>query len=174
MFCRLLLLQQLTKWRMRKRKIPQSGSRILKRKCEPWTDFSEEGQKKLEAMAADMHRILQSQTWGAKLGLSANQGGYKHRVALVLGRFVINPEFQPPKHSIKEKGLEGCYSLGIDNIYEVERHKYGWAKWQDIKGEWHEEKVKGVLAIVFQHELDHLDGKLCHEGGKKVAPPAKK
>lgn len=121
-------------------------------------------------MAANMMLTLRSQKWGAKLGIAGNQGGYPYRVAICLGRFIVNPSFTPTK-APSDKSLEGCYSLGVTEVYEVSRAPYGWLKYQDTKGEWHEEKVKGVLAIVVQHELDHLDGRLCHEGGRKVVPP---
>lgn len=77
---------------------------------------------------------------------------------------MVNPEFEPTK-APPEHSLEGCYSLGEGEIYEVPRAKYGWAKWQTLNGEFVEEKVKGILAIVYQHELDHLNGKTCSEGG---------
>lgn len=116
-----------------------------------------------------MYRTLQSQKYGDKLGIAANQAGYTYRVAICYGRFIVNPVFTPTKMP-PVQFMESCYSLEDGAVYEVDRAKYGWLKWQDAKGEWHEEKVKGVLAIVVQHELNHLDGILCHKNGKKVEP----
>jgi peptide deformylase len=123
-------------------------------------------------MVVRMMRVLHSQKWGSKLGISANQAGFPYRVCIVLGRVLVNPTFTPTK-APPNTMLEGCYSLGMDAVYEVPRAPYGWLKWQDTKGEWHEEKVKDVKAVVVQHELDHLDGKSCVESGKRVQAPKK-
>jgi peptide deformylase len=107
---------------------------------------------------------LSSQKWGAKLGIAAPQVGINKRVIISLGRVMINPEWQPSK-APPETITEGCYSVG-KKTFRVSRAKYGWAKWQTINGEWREEKIKGLPAVVFQHELDHLDGKCCIDTGE--------
>jgi peptide deformylase len=167
-----VVAKPLHKWRTRYRPIPKSGARILSKPTVPWTDFSPEGQKKLEKHIVHMLTVLGSQKWGQKLGIAANQAGLKYRMCICLGKLYINPEFTPTK-APPEISREGCYSLGEGELYEIPRAKYGWLKYQDTKGEWHEEKVKGIEAIVVQHELDHLDGKLCSAGGKLVSSPKK-
>ncbi len=87
----------------------------------------------------------------------------------MMGRVMINPEWHETK-APKIDVTEGCYSIGKDT-YRVPRAPYGWAKWQDSNGEWHEEKLKDLPAIVFQHEFDHLDGKCCADTGVKVETP---
>jgi peptide deformylase len=85
---------------------------------------------------------------------------------LMMGSLMINPEWngtQAPPTDV----TEGCYSIGAQ-LYKVQRAPYGWARWQTITGEWREEKLKGLQAIVFQHELDHLDGKCCIDTGVPV------
>ena len=124
----------------------------------------------LEHKVALMVRSLASQTWGSRLGLAANQIGLTERMAIVLGRLVINPTWQPSK-APPDISIEGCYSLGMEKMFRVKRAPYGWAKWQDIHGEWHEEKLRGMKAVVFQHEIDHLDGRTCVEGGEPVEVP---
>lgn len=90
-----------------------------------------------------------------------------------MGKVYINPEWTPTR-APKETIIEGCYSVGHDKTYKVPRSKYGWAKYQTIDGEWREnEKIRGIDAVVFQHELDHLDGKCCCDTGELNVPPKK-
>lgn len=138
--------------------------------CEPVTKFGGEATLELERLAHIMVTSLQAQKWGSRLGLAANQIGLKPKMAIVLGRLVINPEWRPAK-APKTITMEGCYSLGLNQVYKMQRDTYGWARWQDTQGVWHEEKLRELKAIVFQHELDHLNGKTCHEGGELVEPP---
>ena len=54
---------------------------------------------------------------------------------------------------------EGCLSFpGI--FLEIKRAKEVEVEGLDIKGEKIKLKAKGLLARVFQHEIDHLDGVL--------------
>lgn len=56
-------------------------------------------------------------------------------------------------------GVEGCLSLpGL--LGEVERHDMVVVTGQDRHGEKIRIKAKGWLARVFQHEIDHLEGRL--------------
>ena len=51
---------------------------------------------------------------------------------------------------------EGCLSLpGISE--SVTRPKWVSVRYQDLDGEWHEERLEGFNARVFQHEYDHLE-----------------
>jgi len=57
---------------------------------------------------------------------------------------------------------EGC--LSIPGIFDkIERSKNLVVRYQDIKGKYHEMQMDDLLAICFQHELDHLDGILFIE-----------
>lgn len=54
---------------------------------------------------------------------------------------------------------EGC--LSVPSFYEtVERHQYIELEYQDVTGKKKILKTDGLLAIVIQHEMDHLDGTL--------------
>lgn len=56
-------------------------------------------------------------------------------------------------------GWEGCLSIpGIRGL--VTRNKSIVAHYIDLNGVEKEEKYEGLLARVFQHEYDHLDGRL--------------
>lgn len=122
----------------------------------------------------EMKQILISQNDPEGVGLAANQVGLSYR--LFLARFktsknapirvFINPEilehseeFQPED---KKAPLEGCLSL--PKYYGVvKRWKWVQVKYQDEKLETKNEKFEGFPAVVIQHEMDHLNGKIFVE-----------
>lgn len=116
-----------------------------------------------------MGRALQNTQYGAKLGLAAPQIGINKRVIIVRGNVMFNPEWTPTK-APPEYITEGCYSVP-KRLFKVSRSKYGWAKWTNIEGQPCEDKLTGIPAIVFQHELDHLDGKCCVDVGEEIKQP---
>jgi peptide deformylase len=68
---------------------------------------------------------------------------------------LINPELIAKKG--KQTGEEGC--LSIPGFREpVSRAKFVAVRAQDTKGEWFEIAGEDLLARVFQHEIDHLNG----------------
>lgn len=170
MYVRLqLIFVPLTKFKNRRRKILKYPSRRLLKPSVPITDFSGKGIHDLERLVTVMVSTLNKQDWGQKLGIAAPQIGVNKRVFIALGRVFVNPEFTPTK-APPETITEGCYSLG-HRLFKVPRAKYGWAKWQDTRGNGFEEKLSGLKAIVFQHELDHLNGKSCVENGIEMERP---
>ncbi len=54
---------------------------------------------------------------------------------------------------------EGCLSIP-DITEEISRPATVEVSYQDLLGELKTEKLEGLWATCFQHELDHLDGKL--------------
>ncbi len=65
-------------------------------------------------------------------------------------------EAKKPKKS-KGKMLEGCLSL--PNIWgEVIRNREVMVSFLDENGKNHSKSFKGFMAIIIQHEIDHLDG----------------
>ena len=73
-------------------------------------------------------------------------------------RIVINPKIE---HQSKELGSykEGCLSIpGITE--EISRPKIIKVVYQDLKGSVQRHSYDGLWATCFQHELDHLNGKL--------------
>lgn len=77
----------------------------------------------------------------------------------------INPRIVkkiPAKKGEKEKEtkkLEGCLSL--QSIWgEVKRYNEILVSFQDETGKLHKRKFKGFISIIFQHEIDHLNGVL--------------
>ncbi len=76
-------------------------------------------------------------------------------------RVVINPEI---RHASEELGSykEGCLSIpGITE--EISRPKVIEVLYQDINGVLQRNTYDDLWSICFQHELDHLDGKLFIE-----------
>ena len=106
-------------------------------------------------------------------GLAANQVGhpiricavevkagnprYPYKPAIPL-RILINPEIESVG-TATFANYEGCLSVpnlrGVVTRYEAIRLRY-----LDRHGVSHEEDVKGVSAGTYQHEIDHLDGKV--------------
>ncbi|THH35068.1 peptide deformylase [Aliishimia ponticola] len=59
-------------------------------------------------------------------------------------------------------GPEGCLSIpGITT--DISRHARIFAGWIDLDGKRQERWLDGMDAICFQHELDHLDGKVTFD-----------
>lgn len=132
--------------------------RTLKKVAKPIEKFDHELLEKFNGML----KVLIAMEWGSKLGMAFPQIGIPLRGIIVLGVSMANPEFTPSKApcDIIE---EGCYSLPQGEIHRRERVPYGWLKYQNPQtGEWVEEKVTGLRAIVVQHEIDHLNGLLCN------------
>ena len=84
---------------------------------------------------------------------------------------LINPKVK--SHSVNETFLPNCEGcLSVDEEYEgiVQRKKRIRISAQNINGEQIEIKAKGFLAVVLQHELDHLDGVMFYDHIDKNAP----
>lgn len=134
----------------------------------------ETSQKELQDIARALGAALRSVDHGDRLGMAAPQIGISKAIFVCQGAFCINPSFTPPKVGDMVKVTEGCYSVGDGKLYTTQRHKYGWAKWTKIDGTEVSYKLKGLDAIVFQHELDHLNGKCCCDTGVEYIPEEKK
>jgi peptide deformylase len=107
------------------------------------------------------------------LGLAMPQIGISKRgfVAWIKGeaRIIINPRILSPKGTVR--GTEACLSLP-NQKGAVARYKRLKAVFTDETGKRRALDLKGLDAVVFQHELDHLDGILISskfvEENKKV------
>jgi len=103
------------------------------------------------------------------IGLAAPQVGELIRVIVAdIGdglHVLINPKII--KKSGTQTFVEGCLSLpGIEG--PVERANKVTIKAVDLRGKQIQIEAQDLLATVFQHEIDHLDGKLFVD---KVADP---
>lgn len=127
----------------------------LQEKTEPIDYITDE----IVALLDDMYETMVAHDG---IGLAAPQIGKKLRIAVVEvdegDRFdFINPEI------IERKGtsidVEGC--LSIPEVYgTVERADEVTVRYYDREGSEMEVTAYGYLARAFQHEIDHLDGKL--------------
>lgn len=149
---------------------------FLRNKTVPF-DFSKFKKKELQ----DLIRMMRTTMKKADgVGLSANQIGRKERffVAQVpdsQNRPVFYAIFNPQITKISEElstTEEGCLSVPrmwgqTPRAYRVTLEGY------DINNKKIKIKAWGLLARVFQHEVDHLDGKLFIDRAKsliKVSP----
>ena len=127
--------------------------KVLTKPTKPVTDFG----PALEELLQDMRETVREYDG---IGIAANQIGVPLRVALVArrnGTFfeIVNPTIL--ERTGKMNYNEGCLSLP-DAWEQVDRAEKVRVRYQDKKGEWHEEEADGKLAHIFQHEIDHLDG----------------
>lgn len=130
-------------------------------------DFEKDSREYLQKVCEDLDLALQNTKYGQKLGLAAPQIGVNKRMFIAFGLVFINPEMRTTKVPQMIRSDEGCYSVP-DKLYRVEKVKYFWATWYNIDGEKREAKLKGLEAVVFQHELNHLNGLCCADVGTEV------
>lgn len=145
-------------------RITKYGENVLRKKLKP-VNFQELAPK-LPQLLKDMEETCLAVRG---VGLAANQIGLEYRLALILipesdkedaplKRYVIiNPEILSMRGEKMEE--EGCLSLpGL--WAEVKRATDVTIKYIDENGEEQVKRARGLLAKAFQHEVDHLDGKL--------------
>jgi peptide deformylase len=96
------------------------------------------------------------------VGLAANQVGRLKRILVAAvedERFVlVNPVIEEAADAT-EHALEGCLSIPEVQV-EVERPAAVTIAAQDTSGAPLRIEASGLLARIFQHEIDHLDGVL--------------
>lgn len=108
------------------------------------------------------------------VGLAAPQVGLNKRMLAIYMEgdegevlhdyMLINPKVK--SHSVTETylpGGEGCLSVDEEIPGLVHRYQRIRVTATDIHGEPVEVKAKGMLAVVLQHELDHLDGIMFYD-----------
>ena len=131
------------------------GDPVLRKPTKPVTEFTDE----LRRLIADMFETMYA---AEGIGLAAPQVGISERVAVVdvEGRkyTLINPRIVS-RDGASEKAEEGC--LSIPDIYgDVERPAEVTIHALDENGNEYEASASELLGRCFQHEIDHLDGKL--------------
>ncbi len=132
---------------------------VLKQEAEPIREINED----IRTLARDM---LDTVIAAPGAGLAAPQVARSCRLIVVDatkdGHFkdlmiLINPEI------IEARGEqlyeEACLSV-IDYSAKVRRAEWVKVRAMDLEGDPLEIETDGRLAVVFQHEIDHLDGKL--------------
>jgi len=140
-------------------KIVKYPEPVLQQPGEPVTEFNGE----LTKLVADMFETMYA---SQGIGLAAPQVGLSKRVTIIdlsLGKdpaqklVLVNPEVILREGKQYEE--EGC--LSFPEIREkIPRAAKVRIRAQDEKGKWFEMDGEELLSRAFQHEIDHLDGKL--------------
>jgi peptide deformylase len=147
------------------------GDPVLKKKAQPVKDFSG-----IPALAENM---LETMFEARGVGLAAPQVGLSQRLFVAAEYLEDDPEEGPEadlKARVKElyvmvnpvityragqqSILEGCLSLPGLYAEGAQRDLQVRVEYQDEKGEKKALEAEGYLAVVFQHEIDHLEGVL--------------
>ena len=118
--------------------------------------------KSLEILSQDMLKTMYE---AEGIGLAATQVDIHVRLVVMdLSEERNEPRvFVNPEYTILDKSPynceEGCLSIPGFNE-EISRPSKILLKWQDLQGNFHEDKPDGIFTVCAQHEIDHLDGKL--------------
>ena len=118
--------------------------------------------KSLEMLSKNMLKTMYE---AEGIGLAATQVDIHIRLVVMdLSEEKNEPKvFVNPEYTILDKSPftyeEGCLSIPGFNE-EISRPSKILLKWQDLQGNFHEEKPDGIFTVCAQHEIDHLDGKL--------------
>lgn len=132
---------------------------VLRKKCEKVSKVDDE----LRSFLRDM---LETMYADKGCGLAAPQVGVSKRIVVLdyatedddekKPMFLVNPEIIW-KSDEKIMFCEGCLSLP-DQRADVERHEKVRVHFVDYNGTEQEILAGGLLAIILQHEIDHLNG----------------
>lgn len=125
---------------------------ILLKECKQVENVDDTVRKLLYAMLA-----LMRVSGGA--GLAANQAGLDISLIVIeVGNNIfklVNPRIVKKEGEIDSQ--EGCLSFpGLE--LDIKRSDKVWVEALDEKGRPVEIKAEGILAVVFQHEIDHIQG----------------
>lgn len=142
----------------------------LRKKCKSVKAIDSE----IKALADEMDELMGIRHHGlVPVGIAAPQIGqlirmfvyrlnpYSEESSTVV---LINPEPVYAKMSVILG--ESCLSIPGKQFY-VKRHKIVKVKAMNINGEYHSYRGRGVIAQIFEHELDHLDGVLIDKTGEE-------
>ncbi|MES2668077.1 MAG: peptide deformylase [Patescibacteria group bacterium] len=151
--------------------IVQDGEPVLRKTSAPVAEGLF-GTPELHGIVNDMLETLDQQPDG--VALAAPQIGIPYRIFVVrYDRIIPPPPEGMPAHSV-ETGVyinprfvkaakrrvemdEGC--LSVRGIYgKTRRHPQATVEARDVEGARFERGGGGILAQIFQHENDHLDG----------------
>ncbi len=148
---------------MAKLKICVQGNPVLKKKARAVKKITPQHLKLMDDM-------LETMIAAPGIGLAAPQVGVSERIIVVkvddVVYFLVNPKIT--KKSGRAVCFEGCLSVpGVEA--PVERYSQVCLQALDRTGKPVTINADSLLAVVFQHEIDHLDGVLFVE---KVSDPS--
>ncbi|RIZ67913.1 MAG: peptide deformylase [Methylococcales bacterium] len=148
------------------REIAQLGNPVLRHPAEIVTDID-------SSETQELIRVLQDTLASTQgVGIAAPQISVSRQIIIIASRpstryphaplmtptVMINPRFKALSDD-KEKDWEGCLSIpGIRAL--VPRYKNILITYTDTNGLLIETCLEGFVARIFQHEFDHLEGKV--------------
>ena len=132
---------------------------ILGQRAEPITEIDEDVVKLVDHMTETMYSapgigLAATQVGVAKQVLVADIAPRRPESELIV---LINPEIVAAEGEVIFE--EGCLSVP-DYQAEVKRHEKVTVRGLNLKGVEVEIEAEGLLAVVLQHEIDHLNGML--------------
>ena len=139
-------------------KIVKYGDSVLRKKTAPVTEITDD----IIQLAEDM---LETMYAAPGVGLAGPQVGVSLQICVIdvvpEGKrnpiVLINPKVLSGEDKVELE--EGC--LSFPKIYEkVKRWNKVRVEYVDLKGNLKEVEAEGFLAKAFQHEIDHLNGKV--------------
>jgi peptide deformylase len=138
-------------------KLVAENDPILRQVAEPW-DFEKDGSP--EELVKEMTKLMFIH---GGIGLAAPQCGISKRI-FIMGNHdnlvaCINPEIISGSELVRDQ--EGCLSFPDLWLY-VERYKTVTVQYYNVAGEKIERELNDLMARVFQHENQHLDG-ICFD-----------
>ena len=149
----------------------KKDEKFLRRKTVPF-DFKVYGKKEINTLVQEMRRSMHE---ADGIGLSANQVGLNVRVFVAQvpdqnGNMKFYAIFNPELSNISKELVsyeEGCLSVPL-TFGSVQRPEKLTLTGYDKNGKKIKIKAWGLLARVFQHEMDHLDGNLFIDRTKQT------
>lgn len=131
--------------------------------------------EEIQQLIADMRHTVSVKKYG--VGIAATQVGQPIALSVIsmkkkpshpnmkeFDQVIVNPSFEGLGK--QDEMWEGCISFSaVDEpvFAKAVRFKRIRARWMDERGEEHQEDLDGLVAHVFQHETDHLNGILFPE-----------
>ena len=141
------------------RTIITEPNKILRQVSKPVEKVGDEERKLMKDMLETMYE-------GEGIGLAATQINVHKRIIVVditkeknEPQVLINPEIKKIIDPEKRAYSEGC--LSVPGFYEeLKRPSSVEVSYQDLEGKMNTQVISGLLSVVIQHEIDHLDGKI--------------
>lgn len=136
----------------------KNETKLLRKKMADF-DFSKFSKKEIQELIKKMREAMKNSNG---IGLSANQIGLDMHVFVAQAEGKFYSVFNSKLTKLSEDSVnmeEGC--LSVPEVFgEVRRPAKVQLEGFDKNGKKVKIKAWGLLARIFQHEMDHLDGKL--------------
>jgi peptide deformylase len=144
------------------------GDPVLKAPAKPVERFDDARRRLYEDMLETMYDAPGVGLAGPQVGISLRLFVFDDGITGPV--FMANPELLTPEGEIVEE--EGCLSIP-GPFYPTRRSAKIVCRGHDLQGDPLEVTGEGLLARIFQHEMDHLEGtlfidRLDEEGRKAV------